>query len=154
MAPQAFPSLSVEIVRLPSTSLSTYPRLDELVALINNAFVTSWRTIPGLVGDEYTRYEASAHFVEDMGATGFTWIAFDERGRMVATAGYKPWDVTWKTMERMKAEKKVGQAELKAGDIVCVYSYFFLSYSHFGSDFFLSLIATAAIFDRRSRGAV
>ena len=117
----------ITILRLPSTSLATYPRLDELVALLNNAFVTSWHTIPGLVGDDATRYEASEQFVEEMGATGVTWVAFDEGGKMVATAGYRPWDIMWKTLERLKVQQRVSGENVKEKEVVSPNFYWFLN---------------------------
>ena len=95
----------VTILRLPTTTLATYPRLHELVALLNLAFTTSWHSIPGLVGDDAKRYDTDEEFVNDMGKEGATWLAFDgdeNGGKLIATAGYKPWDTHWKTLERVK----------------------------------------------------
>ena len=119
------PSVAVQTIRLPSTSLATYDKLPELVALINKAFVTSWATIPGIVGPDATRYQSDQQFVDEMGVGGVTFVAFNDRGEMVATAGYKPWITAWKIAERMKAWKGSGEgvekeAVSRLSSLVCL----------------------------------
>ena len=97
---------NIHILRIPSASLAQYPRIDELVALVNNAFVTAWNTVDGLVGPEAIRFQFSAQFAQEMGDDGVTWVAFEgseEEGRIVGTAGYKKWEKQWKVLERMEA---------------------------------------------------
>ena len=88
-------------LRIPFTELATHPRLEELVALINLAFVTSWHTIDGLVGDDRQRYDTSEDMVKEMGLVGAFYIILDVNDKMVAAAGYKPWNEVWKTQERL-----------------------------------------------------
>ena len=49
--------------------------------------------------------------MDDMGEYGAFWIAFDAEDRLIATAGYKPWDTHWKTLERIKTRKNDGERD-------------------------------------------
>lgn len=103
----------ITIVRLPSTALTTYPRLHDIVALLNLAFTTSWHSIPGYVGEDVQRYDTDEQYVDEMGEHGATWLAFDAEDRLIATAGYKPWDTHWKTTERIKVQRGATEGEVK-----------------------------------------
>ena len=106
MATNPFDSQSgvKSVVRIPSSELSHHPQLRELTVLINHAFVTSWATIPGLIGADRKRYESPEEFASDMGSQGATYVALGDNGEIVATAGYKPWNQEWKALEMLKAE--------------------------------------------------
>lgn len=85
-----------QIIRLTSSELPSYIHLHQLVALINNAFVTSWASIPGLAGADRTRYESVPDFLQDMGGEVVTFVTVADDSSPIATGGYKPWTQAWK----------------------------------------------------------
>ena len=92
------------LIRIPSAQLAESPYLSETTALLNSAFMASWASIPGLVGPDRKRYEDEDAFVHDMGTEGAILIALGHDGRVIASAGYKPWDAFWKTFEKLKVQ--------------------------------------------------
>lgn len=88
-------------IRLAAKDLSSFPKLPELVALLNKAFVTSWETIPGLVGPGSVRYENAQIFLGDMLPHAVLYITLNDDSFPVAMAGYKPWETEWKQTARM-----------------------------------------------------
>jgi len=91
-------------IRLTSVELASYPQLSQLTALINKSFVTSWHTIPCLVGPDEVRYQTQQDFVEDMGKDSITFVTLSGKAEPIATAGYKKWEAVWKTGKRLRKE--------------------------------------------------
>lgn len=104
-------------IRLTAKDTISYPPLPQLVALLNKAFVTSWATIPGLVGPDQVRYENSQIFLDDMLPDAILFVTLTDDSFPVALAAYKPWEPEWKQTARMveseEASSMAAQATLQ-----------------------------------------
>lgn len=106
-----------EIERIPTKDLANTAKLKSLWAFANDAFKDSTRKFPEMGFEEGKRFEQPDDFIEEMGPDGVTFIQYDLESkepdgsaRIMATAGYKPWNPAFKLDDRVKRMREEREA--------------------------------------------
>ncbi|KAL8733409.1 MAG: hypothetical protein Q9181_003594 [Wetmoreana brouardii] len=112
---------SMHVERIPSKDLAKTSKIQPLWEFANYVFDDRMQKYPELGFDGGSRFEQPQDFEEDMGPSGVTFIQYasaspqpDGSGRIIATAGCKPWSSALKLDERVKRMREEREAREKS----------------------------------------